>query len=211
MTKSLNNPHRKETILMIAEEAFAQYSFSGASIRLITKRLGANSAMISYYFGSKEGLYFDIFKLRLNEAIEEVNKFQKLDLTPAEKLNAYLVAYIKRVAANQNFHRLLCNELVAAQHPSIIAQVSAARKRIYNFLLKLIESGIAKGCFKNIDAEIFVLDILALIRSVLTDHLNTDIDLCRSPGEDLTARIVAYLMSSVSIDHQSKIKTKSYV
>jgi AcrR family transcriptional regulator len=56
MTKPINHSlqHRKETILMIAEEVFAQYSFAGATIRLITERSGVNSAMISYYFGSKK-------------------------------------------------------------------------------------------------------------------------------------------------------------
>ncbi|MES2276321.1 MAG: TetR/AcrR family transcriptional regulator [Bacteroidota bacterium] len=212
MTKPLNNARpRKETILMIAEEAFAQYSFSGTSIRLITKRLGANSAMISYYFGSKEGLYFDIFKSRLADAGEEINRFTKLDLNPPEKLKVYLIAYIKRVAANQNFHRLLCNELVAEQHPSIIVQVAAARKRIYNFLLKTVNDGITKGFFKKVDEEIFVLNVLSLIRSVFTDHLNSGIHLSQSPQDDLTRRIVDYLMSALTIEDQHQIKTKSYV
>jgi TetR/AcrR family transcriptional regulator len=213
MTKTINNSleDRKKAILTIAEEVFAEYSFAGATIRLITKRSGISSAMISYYFGSKEALYFDIFKLRLGEMSDEISRFEKLELDPSEKLEAYLAAHIKRVAANQNFHRLLCNELVAVQHPDIIAQVSDARKLIYNFLLKTIGNGISKGCFKRIDEQIFVLDILALIRSVFTDHLNTGIHLCKSPQEDLTRRIVAYLMSALTIGDQNQIKTKNYV
>jgi AcrR family transcriptional regulator len=58
MTKPINYSlqDRKETILMIAEEVFAEYSFARASIRLITKRSGVSLAMISYYFGSKDAL-----------------------------------------------------------------------------------------------------------------------------------------------------------
>lgn len=213
MTKPANcNLHeRKETILRIAEEVFAQYSFAGAGIRLISKRSGVNSAMISYYFGSKEALYLDIFKLRLNEMSEEIGRFEMLDLDPPGKLKAYLAAHIKRVAANQNFHRLLCNELVAVQHPSIIAQVATARQRIYNFLLKLIGSGTAKGCFKKIDGEIFVLSILALIRSVFTDHLNAGIQLSKSSQENLIRRIVDYLMSMLIPENHHQSERKSYV
>jgi TetR/AcrR family transcriptional regulator len=213
MTKSISYSiqNRKETILAIAEEVFAQYSFAGATIRLITKRSGVNSAMISYYFGSKEALYLDIFKLRLEEAAEEISRFEEVDLNPAEKLKAYLAAYIKRVAVNQNFHRLLCNELVSMQHPPIIAQISAARKLIYNFLLKTIGSGIIKGYFKKIDEEIFVLNILALVRSVFTDHLNTRIHLNESTQEDLTRRIVDYLMSMLTLDDHHQFERKCHV
>jgi TetR/AcrR family transcriptional regulator len=212
MTNSLNiDPQpRKETILTIAEQVFAAYSFSGAGIRLITKKAGANSGMISYYFGSKEGLYCDIFKLRLDEVSEEISRFESIDVDPAEKLKAYLTAHISRVATNQNFHRLLSNELVALQHPAIIVQVSAARKRIYHFLVKTIENGITKGYFKKIDEEIFVLNILALIRSVFTDHLNAGTDLCKSPQENVTLRIVGYIMSTLTIENY-QIETKSHV
>ena len=202
---------RKETILTMAEEVFAQYGFAGAGIRLISKRLGVNSAMIGYYFGSKEGLYLDIFKLRLEKVAEEISRFEKFDLDPAEKLKAYLAAYIERIASNKNFHRLLCIELVTTQHPTVIARVSEARNRIYNFLLKTIGSGIAKGCFKKIDEEVFVLDILALVRSVFTDYHTLRIHLNKPSQEDLTRRIVAHIMSMLTPEDHNQFERKSDV
>jgi histidinol phosphatase-like enzyme len=97
------------------------------------------------------------------------------------------------------------------QHPHIIAQISAARKLSYNFLLKTIESGIIKGYFKKRDEEIFVLNILALVRSVFTDHLNTRIHLNESPQEDLTRRIVDYLMSMLTLEDHHQFERKSHV
>jgi TetR/AcrR family transcriptional regulator len=213
MTKSLNNSlqPRKETILMIAEEVFAQHSFAGASIRLITKKLSVNSAMINYYFGSKEALYLDIFKLRLQEVTEEISRFEEIDLDPAEKLGAYLRAYINRVSGNQNFHRLLCNELVTLQHPAIISQISASRKLIYDFLMKTIAKGISKGCFKKIDEEVFVLNILSLVRSLFTDHLTLRIQLNELLQDDFARRIVDYFMSMLTVKNSYQIETRSHV
>jgi AcrR family transcriptional regulator len=202
---------RKETILMIAEEVFAQYSFAGASIRLIGERSGVNSAMISYYFGSKEALYLDIFKLRLDEIAEEINHFERLDLDPAEKLKAYIAAYIKRVASNQSFHRLLCNELIAEQHPLIIARLTEVRNRVYNFLLKIIASGVSKGYFKKIDEEVFVLNILALVRSVFTDYLTLRIHLNKTPQDDFARRIVDYVMSMLTLEDHHQFEQKNHV
>jgi AcrR family transcriptional regulator len=213
MTRLINNSlqERKETMLLIAEEVFAQYSFAGATIRLIAERSGMNSAMISYYFGSKEALYFNIFKLRLENITEEISRFELLDLDPLKKLKAYLTAYIGRMTVNQNFNRLLCNELVSAQHPSIIVQLSEARNRLYNFLLKMITNGIAKGYFKEIDGEVFVLNVLALVRSVFTDHLTTRIHLNKLPQQNFARRIVDYLMSTITIEDHHQIETKNHV
>jgi AcrR family transcriptional regulator len=201
---------RKQAILLTAEEVFAQHSFAGASIRLITQRSGVNMAMISYYFGSKEALYDSIFKLRLEEIVKEIDLFEGFDVCPAKKLWMYLTAYIKRVVDNQNFHRLLCNELVTIQHPLIITLVAATRERIYQFLLKLIASGISQGLFKKIDHEIFALNILALVRSVVTDHLISNSAFNKQAGSDVATRIVAYIMSIINIEQDQQLETKSH-
>jgi len=213
MTKPANNHlhNRKKEILLIAEEVFAQYSFAGATIRLITKRSGVNSAMISYYFGSKEALYFNIFMLRLEEITEEISRFEQLDLNSAEKLKTYLTAYVKRIASNQSFHRLLCNELVSMQHSSIIAQVSETRNRIYNFLLKVITGGIAEGYFKKVDEEVCALNILALVRLMVTDHLTSNIQLNKRPQQDFSCRVVNHIMSMITPEDHHQFEIKNHV
>jgi AcrR family transcriptional regulator len=142
---------------------------------------------------------------------EEISRFEELDPDPVEKLTAYLTAYIERVASNQNFHRLLCNELATVQHSPIIAQVAEARKRIYNFLLKTIGSGITKGYFKKIDEEVFVLNILALVRSVFTDQLTTPTHLNKRPQEDFARRLVDYIMSMLTLQDHNQFERKSHV
>ncbi|RYD90762.1 MAG: TetR/AcrR family transcriptional regulator, partial [Sphingobacteriales bacterium] len=49
-------------IMRTAESLFAQKGYDGASVRDIAEAAGVNSAMISYYFGSKEGLIKALFE-----------------------------------------------------------------------------------------------------------------------------------------------------
>jgi TetR/AcrR family transcriptional regulator, regulator of cefoperazone and chloramphenicol sensitivity len=56
MTKVLNK-NTEQKIIDVATELFAKNGFEGASIREICKQAGVNISLISYYFGSKEGLY----------------------------------------------------------------------------------------------------------------------------------------------------------
>lgn len=47
----------KERLLKAAKDLFVRKGFSGVSIREIAREADANSALISYYFGDKEGLF----------------------------------------------------------------------------------------------------------------------------------------------------------
>lgn len=47
----------KERLLKAAKDLFVRKGFSGVSIREIAREADTNSALISYYFGDKEGLF----------------------------------------------------------------------------------------------------------------------------------------------------------
>ena len=51
-------------ILYAGERAFAEFGYDGASMRAIARDAGVNQAMISYYYGSKEGLLQAIMRKR---------------------------------------------------------------------------------------------------------------------------------------------------
>ena len=52
----------KLALVVSAGELFAEFGLDGASIRAIADKAGANSAAISYYFGSKENLYTETLR-----------------------------------------------------------------------------------------------------------------------------------------------------
>ncbi len=70
-----NNLTKKERIIEAALELFAKKGFDGTSIRDISKFAEVNVSMISYYFGSKQGLYKAIIQNLLDNQIKYINKF----------------------------------------------------------------------------------------------------------------------------------------
>ncbi len=62
-------------IIEAAEIEFAEMGYGGASIREITKRAGVNVAAINYHFGSKEVLFKELVRYR----IEPINRL-RIDL-----------------------------------------------------------------------------------------------------------------------------------
>jgi len=61
---------QRQQLLNAASYAFARQGYSGASVRAIALSANINGAMVSYYFGSKEGLFCSVLEDR-DEAIRE--------------------------------------------------------------------------------------------------------------------------------------------
>jgi len=68
----------KSRLLDAAEELFCEHGFKGTSIRDIAASAGCNIASVNYYFGSKEGLYEEVWHRHLipmrDARIASINK-----------------------------------------------------------------------------------------------------------------------------------------
>ncbi|MGX8710289.1 MAG: TetR family transcriptional regulator [bacterium] len=58
----MSEPDTKLKIIQAAKKLFAQNGFDGTSTRDIVSSAGVNISLISYYFGSKENLFFALFE-----------------------------------------------------------------------------------------------------------------------------------------------------
>ncbi|MDF2119400.1 CerR family C-terminal domain-containing protein [Roseiarcaceae bacterium H3SJ34-1] len=107
-------------IISAAEVLFAELGFDGASIRQIALAAKVPLALVSYHFGSKEGLYRAIFELRAPSIVEQ--RKTGLLLADAEKdperrlelvVKALLIPMLKlrREEKSARFGALLAREV----------------------------------------------------------------------------------------------------
>lgn len=52
----------KMKIVLAAKKLFAKHGYDATSVRQICEEAGANVALVSYYFGGKESVFYEIFK-----------------------------------------------------------------------------------------------------------------------------------------------------
>ncbi|NOU87390.1 TetR family transcriptional regulator [Paenibacillus sp. LMG 31460] len=52
----------KMKILLAAKKLFAKHGYDCTSVRQICEEAGANVALVSYYYGGKESVFYEIFK-----------------------------------------------------------------------------------------------------------------------------------------------------
>jgi AcrR family transcriptional regulator len=61
----------RERILKEAERVFGAYGFDGATMRQVAEAADVPVALVSYHFGSKEGLYRAVFERRVPTVVEQ--------------------------------------------------------------------------------------------------------------------------------------------
>ncbi|MGU9940064.1 TetR/AcrR family transcriptional regulator [Empedobacter brevis] len=138
-------------ILIAAEKVFGRRGIDAASVREIAKEANINIAMISYYFGSKDKLVENLFSWRIstfNTALELIS--QNTTLSPFEKLQGVLKAYLNRILDKPEFHRIMAREY--SKRDSILEvdnKINELKIKNLDYITNIIHEGNTKGIFKR--------------------------------------------------------------
>jgi AcrR family transcriptional regulator len=158
-------------LLDTAESLFSQKGFDGTSVRDIAEAAGINTAMISYYFGSKEKLMEEIFErksLNIKEKVADLLKDDSLD--PLEKMYSLVDMYIEGILSRKTFHRILLCEQIINQTPSILTMLDKMKTKNSEYINDLIRLGQKKGMFKkNIDIPMMTNTLVGTISHTLVN------------------------------------------
>ena len=158
-------------MLDTAEALFSQKGFDGTSVRDIAEAAGINTAMISYYFGSKEKLMEEIFErksLNIKEKVANLLKDDNLD--PLEKMYSLVDMYIEGILSRKTFHRILLCEQIINQNPSIISMLDKMKTKNSEYINDLIRLGQKKGLFKkNIDIPMMTNTLMGTVFHTLVN------------------------------------------
>lgn len=99
-------------ILKAAEKLFSSNGFRATTLKHIAKKSGANGALVSYYFGSKEGLREAVVARKL-ESLEKILAPLQADEKLSRKNLVSLVREIfLHIRKDEAFHRLAQRALI---------------------------------------------------------------------------------------------------
>ena len=150
-------------ILMAAEKVFGRRGIDAASVREIAKEANINIAMISYYFGSKDKLVENLFSWRIstfNTSLELIS--QNTTLSPFEKLQEILKAYLNRILDKPEFHRIMAREY--SKSDSILEvdnKINELKIKNLDYISNIIHEGHSKGIFnRKAPAEAVVMVVI---------------------------------------------------
>ena len=126
---------RKQQLLDAAHELLKEKSYRSITIREITAKAGMQSAMISYYFGDKEGLFIALIEKLAEQQFEQ---FQKV-FDHENPIKEFIDIAVDYFAKNSAITRLIADEVLHENSALSKRFIESFPKRMAVLLPQLIE------------------------------------------------------------------------
>ena len=191
-------PEKREHIMDVAEKLFAENGYDAASTRKIASEANVNSAMIAYYFGSKEELYKSIILRRIISLKSDKNITENKETSVLDKILYIADLYVEIFFNNRTFHKIMFREMGMTRKSEVMTIVKDRWRNNFGLIIDLIEKGIKKKEIKKVDPELFVMTLMAIPRTyVLSEVLVADIMKTKSIdavySKDMRERLKTYM------------------
>jgi AcrR family transcriptional regulator len=159
---------KKDHIMNIAIELFAEKGFEGCSIRDLATRADVNVAMINYYFGSKDKLFEAMVEKKasyMRGVLDEL--VADHSLTELEKIDLVIERYVHRFLSHPLFHKVMQQELLVSHRVNLHLNVINLFVKNTQAVVTIIEKGIRKKLFRKVDPQMTFATIIGTINQVL--------------------------------------------
>ena len=125
---------RKTALMDAALMLLETKSYRSITIREIAESASTKSAMISYYFGSKEGLFVALLERYASKGFGRMQRVIAAD----DPLRGFIDTAITNFAENPAITRLLVDEVISHEGPLREGFIGAMPKKIARFLPEII-------------------------------------------------------------------------
>ncbi len=160
--KGLDKSIRKQKIIDTAAALFHKKGYKSTTIDDVSKELGITKAAIYHYVTSKEKLLSIIYIQALENIFKSTYNISGKKLPPDEKLRLIIRNHIKGIIIKSlsMFSVFFTEE---NQLPEREFKKIRKEKKKYNLIVeKIIEEGISKGLFKNVDPKLQTFCIIGM-------------------------------------------------
>jgi TetR/AcrR family transcriptional regulator len=194
----------QQQILDAAEQEFSRHGLKGARMGAIAEQAKVTTATLHYYFENKENLYKAVLQRPVDEVETILGQFNFDSFSPEEALKQIICIAISNEAKNPQRQMLWFQE--ASQNQGAYFKECNVLN-LHQHLLKVLDRGIAEGCFRPLKPFLALTHILSVCLFYFTvhenwKHLAPDIDrLSPQMIEEHTQEAIAFILAAVKRVH----------
>lgn len=153
-----------DTILDAAERLFARQGFPATTIKQIANEAGVNSALLYYYYASKEMLYRAMLQRIMGQLLATGTTAMERATTHADRVRAFVRAQVRVLGDHPHFPHLLVREMVDHQAAHAEAAITTTVAGAFDRLCSVIEAGQSDGVFRaSLDPRFAAISTIAQV------------------------------------------------
>jgi AcrR family transcriptional regulator len=167
MSDTCDKADKRQKLLEVAESLFAKHGFEAVSVRQLAAEADVNLSMVSYYFGSKDGLFQELIKSKFPQTRSVLEDLAQSDIHPWEKLTITIDMYVDKFFLGRAFHRVIMREMSLQQRPEHVNLIREHMARSQELIRGFIHEGQKKGLFKYVDVELTIATLFGTLSSAI--------------------------------------------
>jgi AcrR family transcriptional regulator len=206
-----NASYSSEKLLRTALELFASKDFASITIKDIARAAGVNTALIYYYFESKELLFRAATEFAIKKAMESFSELRERHSNPVFLIRDWLRNNLEMADLMRQLVKIM---LDYAGSRKSISSMDALIKQFYfteerGILARSIQRGIASGTFRHIDPVRTAHFVSVHLDGIMVaSMIRANFDMKRALS-DLEAILWGHLGFEAAKHSQARTKTSS--
>jgi AcrR family transcriptional regulator len=156
------NSDTEEKIKQAAKKIFLQKGFDGATFKDISEEAQVNTALLNYYFGTKEKLFQEVFDESFFLFIRLIYQIMEQDIPLEVKIYSMVDKYTDLILENPMMPIFIISE-IQRNPEKLIKHFGIFMQPKDTFLARQLASEVAKGAIREIDVLQFEMTILGMV------------------------------------------------
>ncbi|MDZ4381009.1 MAG: TetR family transcriptional regulator [Parvibaculum sp.] len=163
-------PAARELLLEAASAVMSERQTIDVPLTDIAARAELNVALVSYYFGGKDGLLLALAKRDAAKALDELDRLLSLNISPAEKLRRHLAGVIRTFFRYPYLYRLLAALMRDSSEENAREITTFFAAPLARTAKELMEAGIADGTIRPVDPDLFYMAALGACEQIFANR-----------------------------------------
>jgi len=175
--ENVNSPDEtaRNHLLSSALKLFNQKGYAATTVREIVADAGVTKPVLYYYFGNKEGIFFELLKDPTKKFEALLDGFPSEEGRASEKLVALGEGVFQLNRDNLEIARLMNAIYYGPPQGAPFINFEAYHVKLLNVIEEIVEEGIRTGEFRELDVKDMLLAIVG------TFHISMDMMLSNMP------------------------------
>lgn len=190
-----NAESRRAAILAAATALIADGGFTAAAVRPVAKASGISTGSVYRYFGTREELLAEVFRLLADREYTTVDGAVRA-VAPhvSERLTALLGTFSQRALRSPRTAEALLFEPV---NPQVEAERLIFRRRYHALVVRIIEDGVHAGEIPDQDAPVTARAIIGATAEAFMGRLSPDTP--PPPADHLIDTVTTFCLRALGV------------